>query len=66
MKHILLNDAQALTPRLTVLPPDDFMYDLLKGYWESSNGTLLMDDERFPSVGSKKFDVETGEDKKGR
>lgn len=50
----------------SVVPPTEFQYDQVGGYWISDNGVLLMNDKRSLSVGSKKFDVETGEDHKGK
>ncbi|WP_461791669.1 hypothetical protein [Pedobacter sp.] len=64
MKHILLTSASSLEQRALINPPEQFSYCDLEGYWKNGNGELLVEGKEFAGVGSKKFDVETGEDKK--
>jgi len=64
MKHILLNAAFEFEQRISIVPLTNFSYNTLTGFWVDDNGNLMVNDNDFAGVGSKKFDVETGEDKK--
>lgn len=64
MKHLLLNQAIELKNVEPIRPPGDYAYDNLSGNWKNVNGSLLINDERFAGVATKKFDIETGEDQK--
>lgn len=44
---------------------NDYSYDLIAGVWKSVSGELLINSEEGVSVGTKKCDIETGEDVKG-
>lgn len=66
MKHILLKELFLFKKRKKIEPPQDFSYNKILGAWINSNeNTLLVFNEKFPLVGTKKKDIETGEDEKG-
>lgn len=67
MGHILLDMAYTYAKRNEIIPPVDFYYDKQVGAWLSRNDhSLLIKNNKFPKIGTKKFDVETGEDNKGQ
>jgi hypothetical protein len=67
MKHILLHNLFSLEKRNSITPPSNFSYNKEVGAWiDCQNGSLLMLHSSFAQVGTKKFDVETGEDHKGK
>lgn len=43
---------------------DDYTYDDIQGVWVDNNGQLLVNNEKFQGVTTKKKDIETGEDQK--
>ncbi|WFS63613.1 hypothetical protein LF599_05465 [Pseudodesulfovibrio thermohalotolerans] len=49
----------------TVEKKGSYTYNFLKGFWENSSGVPLIDDANGVNPGTKKCDVETGEDVKG-
>ena len=65
-----MNNIFLITPLLfkkteDIYPPNQFVYDNIKGYWKSRiDGQLLTHNSEFSNVASKKRDVETGEDQK--
>ena len=64
MKHILLKKIDA-RERKQPKPTEKFHYDVISGYWLSAdNASLMIADEAFAMLGSKKRDLETGEDQK--
>ncbi|WP_461791670.1 hypothetical protein [Pedobacter sp.] len=64
MEHILLRGSSNRKIIFPV-PSISFYYDEINGYWLSrENGNLLVFDATFPGIGSKKRDLETGEDQK--
>ena len=67
MKHILLHNSFVYKKINKIEPPIGFKYDKKIGAWiGSDNGHLLVKDVNFPSISTKKLDVETGEDNKGQ
>ncbi len=66
MKHILLEKALRYRKRKKIDEPDGYYYDNVIGAWVSTKDkSLLIDSEGFPALGTKKNDIETGEDLKG-
>jgi hypothetical protein len=64
MKHILLSNLK-YKPIRNIVPLDGYVYDIGYGAWLSTNkNSLLISDNRFSGIASKKKDVETGEDQK--
>lgn len=67
MKHILLNYCFIYTRRKKQSPPVNYSYDKVHGAWISNmDKHLLVHNKNYPSIASKKRDVETGEDEKGQ
>jgi len=67
MKHILLNRAFEYRKRKDIIPPKDYVYNSILGAWFNPNSRLpLVFADDFKAQGTKKFDVETGEDNKGQ
>ncbi len=67
MKHILLNRAFTYKKRKEIDPPKDFIYDSFLGAWvDKIDKKLLVLAKDFRGQGTKKCDVETGEDNKGQ
>ena len=67
MIHILLQNAFIYKRRKVIIAPVAFQYDRFVGAWLSTDDySLLINNKDFPNIGSKKFDVETGEDHKGQ
>ena len=67
MEHILLSTAFNYKKRKQLLAPDGFYYNKTVGAWVSKlNEQLLINHTNFPTVGTKKEDIETGEDQKGQ
>jgi len=64
MKHILLNTAFVFEHRADIQPLERFAYNEIIGFWVDNDGNLMINDKGFAGVGTKKFDMETGEDKK--
>lgn len=66
MQHILLANSFKYKSRKKLNSPTGFFYDKILGAWLSCNDkTLLVKHSSFPAIGSKKEDIETGEDQKG-
>ncbi|WP_452597117.1 hypothetical protein [Pontimicrobium sp. MEBiC01747] len=66
MKHILLQKALRYKKRKKIEAPKNFMFDSLLGAWINKiDQSLLIKSENFPALGTKKEDIETGEDQKG-
>jgi hypothetical protein len=66
MKHILLQKALKYKKRTVIEEPKGFSFDSLVGAWISNiDKTYLIQAEGFKALGTKKDDIETGEDKKG-
>lgn len=66
MKHLLLANSFVYKKRNTIESPKGFIYDKLLGAWVAiADKSLLVKNESFPTVSTKKEDVETGEDQKG-
>lgn len=67
MKHILLNRAFEYRKRKDITPPKDYVYNSILGAWINPTSKLpLILAEDFKAQGTKKLDVETGEDNKGQ
>ncbi len=67
MKHILLNKAFEYKKRKDINLPKDYVYDSILGTWFNSISKLpLIFADDFKAQGTKKFDIETGEDNKGQ
>lgn len=67
MSHLLLNNAKPYTTDKHVNIPEGFQYNNEKNAWYSEREDVyLVNHKDYPRVGTKKFDVETGEDQKGQ
>ena len=67
MKHLLLQSAYHYMKRKDVSPSSNFYYDKSVGAWLGVfDKEPLIHTEDFPHHGTKKYDVETGEDHKGQ
>lgn len=67
MKHILLNKAFEYRKRKDIIPPKDYVYNSNLGAWfHIVNKLPLIFADDFKAQGTKKLDVETGEDNKGQ
>ena len=64
MKHILLRTAVFHDKVKTNQEPEGFIYDSKIGAWKGDKG-FLVNQSDFKALGTKKNDVETGEDHKG-
>ncbi len=66
MKHILLQKALKYRKRKTIEAPRGYTFDSLLGAWINIiDKSLLIQSPNFPALGTKKEDIETGEDQKG-
>lgn len=66
MKHILLQKALKYKKRKEIEEPKGFYFDSLIGAWiNSTDKTYLIQSEDIKALGTKKYDIETGEDNKG-
>lgn len=66
MNHPLLSQLIKFKKRKTISTPSGYVYNNELGFWESCiDGSLLVTNPLFASIGSKKEDIETGEDNKG-
>lgn len=66
MKHILLQKALSYKKRKEIKEPRGFKFDNLLGAWINKiDGSYLIESTNFPAFGTKKEDIETGEDQKG-
>lgn len=66
MKHILLQKAFNYKKRKNVRAPQGYSFDSTLGAWKNKiNNTLLIHSANYPLLGTKKHDIETGEDHKG-
>jgi len=67
MKHILLQEAFIYRKRKALSAPAGFVYNKSAGAWFSEvTYDALVKNSQFPSIGTKKEDIETGEDHKGQ
>jgi hypothetical protein len=67
MKHILLKKAFEYKKRKDISPPKDYAYNSILGAWLNITNQLpLIFADDFKAQGTKKFDIETGEDNKGQ
>lgn len=67
MKHILLQKALKYKKRAEIEEPKGFSFDSLVGAWiNNDDKTLLVQSKEFKALGTKKEDIETGEDQKGQ
>lgn len=67
MNHILLQKALKYKKRKEIESPKGFLFDSLIGAWINNlDKTFLVKTEGFKALGTKKEDVETGEDQKGQ
>ena len=65
MKHILLNKDFEYKKRKIFSMPNNFFYDNKYGALLSIHDKLLLvNDDTFPAITTKKRDIETGEDVK--
>jgi hypothetical protein len=66
MKHILLEKTFNYKKRKEIKAPDGYIFDNLLGAWINKiDNTLLVQSQNYPGLGTKKEDIETGEDQKG-
>lgn len=67
MKHILLIRAFEYKKRIDINPPKDYVYNSILGAWFNITNKLpLIFADDFKAQGTKKRDIETGEDNKGQ
>ncbi len=67
MKHILLQKALKYKKRKVIETPKGFSFDSLIGAWINNiDKTFLIEAKGFQGLGTKKNDIETGEDQKGQ
>ena len=67
MKHILLQKALKYKKRKEIEEPKGFSFDSLIGAWISNTDkSFLIQAIAFKALGTKKEDIETGEDQKGQ
>lgn len=65
-QHFLLEKAKRYSDPISIQTPTDYVYDDGKGYWKHKDtGVVYVNTDNGPGVNSKKWDRETGEDKKG-
>jgi len=66
MKHILLQKALKYKKRRKIEAPNGYTFNSLLGAWINKiDDSLLIKSANFPALGTKKEDIETGEDQKG-
>ena len=66
MRHILLQKAFNYKKRRNIEAPEGYSFDNKLGAWKNNeNNTLLINSTNYPSLGTKKHDIEIGEDHKG-
>jgi len=66
MKHILLQKALKYKKRKEIEDPKGFSFDNIIGAWINKvDKTFLIQSNDFKALGTKKEDIETGEDQKG-
>ena len=66
MKHILLKNAFTYKKAKIKVEPKGYIFDHVLGAWVSkATKCLLINDSNFSAIGTKKEDIETGEDQKG-
>ena len=67
MKHILLQKSLKYKKRKEIEEPKGFSFDSLIGAWINNiDKTFLIQSKGFKALGTKKEDIETGEDQKGQ
>lgn len=67
MKHILLKRTFKYRKCKDINPPKDYFYNSILGAWINITSKLpLIFADDFKAQGTKKRDVETGEDNKGQ
>ena len=67
MKHILLQKALIYKKRKEIEEPKGFSFNSLIGAWiDNADKTFLIQSKGFKALGTKKEDIETGEDQKGQ
>jgi len=66
MEHILLQKAINYKKRKRVEAPNGYYFDIVLGAWINKvDNSLLINSGNFAALGTKKDDIETGEDQKG-
>lgn len=66
MEHILLQKAIKFKKRRKIEAPEGYLFDSVLGAWINEfTNTLLIQSSNYPALGTKKEDIETGEDQKG-
>jgi len=66
-EHILVRSAQAHVLPMEQPSPAGWVYDMKVGAWTNpSKGAFMVHDPTSPRCGTKKNDLETGEDAKGQ
>jgi hypothetical protein len=67
MEHILLQKAFNFKKKKIIESPEGYLFDNILGAWiDKNNNMLLIQSSSYPAIGSKKEDIETGEDQKGQ
>lgn len=64
-KHILEERAYTYELPRNKVKMQGYLFNDIKGFWVTKEGTPCMEDGNFSKPTSKKCDVETGEDQKG-
>lgn len=66
MKHILLQKALKYKKRKKIEAPKGYLFNSRLGAWINEiDNSLLIQSTNFLALGTKKEDIETGEDQKG-
>jgi len=64
-QHVLIKFAKKKPFSEQPTMPDEAAYNPIKGYWIKSGDSLVSYTSEFGILGTKKCDIETGEDQKG-
>ena len=64
-RHVLLRKGGVTRPISSLTLPQGAAYSLVVGAWILPDGTLVVESPTKPIQGTKKADVEKGEDQKG-
>jgi len=67
MQHVVIGKAFRFAARSSKAELEGYHFDSRKGFWiEDRTGIPLVHSADGPKPGTKKADIETGEDKKGQ
>ncbi len=65
MAHFIIDNATIYNPVNTVPEPEDGNYNEIDGFWVTGSSNILVSENGFNNLTTKKADCETGEDQKG-